>query len=225
MPPKDYIVIPAYNEGTVICGIVAELIKNYSVVVVDDGSMDDTSRRGLQGGAVVLRHPINLGAGAAVQTGIDYALLCGAKTIVTFDADGQHLPSDVEQLLQALHANAMDVVIGSRFLGHAENLPFSRRILLRLAAWFTWLTGGPYITDVHNGLRAFRAEIAPQLRIYQSRYAHCSEILYKIKSLGLKYKEVPVTVKHTDYSKKKGQSGLSGAFEILVDLIFAGRYR
>jgi len=190
-------------------------------VVVDDGSRDATAEAAARAGADVLRHPLNLGQGAALQTGIEYALLRGAERIVTFDADGQHRPQDVAVLLNALSAENADFVLGSRFLGSAVAMPPLRRLILRAATWFTRLTTGLNVTDAHNGLRAMSRRGASAIRLRQNRMAHASEILHQIAASGLKYVEAPVTIEYSRYSLAKGQRA-SEFVVILLDL-FARR--
>ncbi len=215
------VVIAAYNEGTMIADVVLDARRMFpNVVVVDDGSRDDTGARALAGGATLLTHPINLGQGAALQTGIAWACAKGFDYVVTFDADGQHRPEDAAAMLKALHERDMQVALGSRFLGHAENIPASRRLLLRAATLFTRITTGLRVTDAHNGLRALRIDAARALRIRQNRMAHASEILEEIARHGFSYIESPVVIRYTDYSMAKGQSGF-GAFNILLDLFLA----
>jgi polyprenyl-phospho-N-acetylgalactosaminyl synthase len=215
------IVIAAYNEGSVIADVVRDALRLFPlIVVVDDGSPDDTGAAALLGGAVVLRHPINLGQGAALQTGIEYALGQDVDFVVTFDADGQHRPEDVQKMLGTLAANGKQVALGSRFLGETVGMPPSRRWLLKAATVFTRITTGLRVTDAHNGLRTFRRDAAQAITIRQNRMAHASEILEEIGRKKLTYCEVPVTIRYTDYSKAKGQSGL-GAFNILIDLLVA----
>jgi glycosyltransferase involved in cell wall biosynthesis len=215
------IVIAAYNEGSVIADVVRDALRLFPlIVVVDDGSPDDTGAAALLGGAVVLRHPINLGQGAALQTGIEYALGQDVDFVVTFDADGQHRPEDVQKMLETLADNGKQVALGSRFLGETVGMPVSRRWLLKAATVFTRITTGLRVTDAHNGLRTFRRDAAQAITIRQNRMAHASEILEEIGRKKLTYCEVPVTIHYTDYSKAKGQSGL-GAFNILIDLLVA----
>src|SRR5262249_52780639 len=150
-----WVVIAAYNEARAIGPVVAELATlPYRVVVVDDGSSDATAEIAARAGAEVLKHPINLGQGAALQTGIDYALLRGASQVVTFDADGQHRAEEIAVLLAALSAGGADFALGSRFRGAAVDLPPLRRLMLRAATVFTRLTTGLDVSDAHNGLRA-----------------------------------------------------------------------
>jgi glycosyltransferase involved in cell wall biosynthesis len=213
-----WVVIAAFNEAAVIRGVVGEVVAaGWPVVVVDDGSRDATAAAARMAGVVVLRHAINLGQGAALQTGIDYALRRGAARIVTFDADGQHRVEDIPVVLEAL--GDADIALGSRFLGSVEGASAGRRALLRTATAVSNGMSGLRLTDAHCGLRAFRASAAPRLRITQDRMAHASELLRKIKTSALRVAEVPVTIRYTDYSMRKGQRGFA-AVRILFDYIF-----
>ncbi|MGE0395417.1 MAG: glycosyltransferase family 2 protein [Kofleriaceae bacterium] len=213
-----WIVIAAFNEGAVIEGVVAEVVRDgWSVVVVDDGSRDDTARAARAGGAIVVRHPINRGQGAALQTGIDYAVRRGARSVVTFDADGQHDASDIPAMLAAL--DDADIALGSRFLGSIEGATRARRAMLRSATAVSNGLSGLKLTDSHCGLRAIRASALPHVRLSQDRMAHASELLRKIHLARLRVVEVPVTIRYTEHSMKKGQGGLQ-AVRILFDYFF-----
>jgi polyprenyl-phospho-N-acetylgalactosaminyl synthase len=214
-----WVVIAAYNEGKVIRDVVSEVVEaGWSVVVVDDGSRDHTVAAARAGGAIVVRHAVNLGQGAALQTGIDYAVRRGARFIVTFDADGQHNAGDIPALVAAL-ADA-DIALGSRFLGkEIEGASARRKALLRTATMVSNGLSGMKLTDAHCGFRAFRAAAAPKLRILQDRMAHASELLRKIHTSGLRVIEVPVTVRYTEHSMSKGQGGMQ-AVRILFDYFF-----
>jgi len=202
----------------VIADVVASVRRGgWSVVVVDDGSRDGTAARALVAGASVLKHPINLGQGAALQTGIDYALRHGARSLVTFDADGQMNPDDIPAMVAAL--DDADIALGSRFLGKVEGASGSRMALLKGAVMMSNQLSGLKLTDAHCGFRAFRAEIAPKLRIMQDRMAHASELLRKIKTSGVRVVEVPVTIRYTEHSMRKGQHGFQ-AVRILFDYFF-----
>jgi glycosyltransferase involved in cell wall biosynthesis len=216
--PSIWLIIPAYNEAAIIGRVVAEVVeRGYNVAVVDDGSIDETGRRAGAAGAIVITHPINLGQGAALQTGIQFALRQGAQVIVTFDADGQHRPADIESLIDALTTNNADFALGSRFLGGAVAMPPSRRILLLAATWFTRQTTGLKVSDTHNGLRAMTRRGASRIKLRQNRMAHASELLDQIARSGLRYIEVPVTIEYSRYSLAKGQR-LADSLRILVDL-------
>ena len=220
-----YVVIPAYNEGPVISRVVSEVKRaSYALVVVDDGSSDATAEEARAAGAGVIAHPFNLGQGAALQTGIDYAVAQGAEVIITFDADGQHRVSDVARLTEALVQECADFALGSRFLGQAPNLPPLRRLLLHAATAFTRLTTGLQVTDTHNGLRAMTRRGAAAIRLRQNRMAHASELLTQIAASRLRYVERPVTIEYTAYSLAKGQ-GLGDALLILLDLFARRLYR
>ena len=213
-----WVVIAAYNEGAVIADVVAEVVRGgWSVVVVDDGSSDGTANAARVPGAVVVRHRVNLGQGAALQTGIDYAIRRGAQYLVTFDADGQHDANDIPVLIDAL--TEADIALGSRFLGKVEGASQRRMALLRTATAVSNSLSGMKLTDAHCGLRAFRITAAPALRIFQDRMAHASELLRKIKKSGLRVVEVPATVRYTEHSMSKGQGGIQ-AVRILFDYFF-----
>lgn len=211
--------IAAYNEGKVIRDVVAEVVRaGWHVVVVDDGSKDDTAEAARIPGVSVVKHPINLGQGAALQTGIEFALRRGAECLVTYDADGQHNCGDIPALVDSLD-NA-DIALGSRFLGKDIEGADARRItLLKAATLVSNRLSGMKLTDAHCGFRAFRATAAPKLKITQDRMAHASELLRKIKTSGLRVVEVPVTVRYTEHSMSKGQGGLQ-AVRILFDYFF-----
>ncbi len=217
-PADTWVVIAAYNEEAAIRNVVAEVVKaGQNVVVVDDGSRDSTALMASQLGAKVLRHATNLGQGAALQTGIDYVVKQGAKAVVTFDADGQHRTEDIPKLIAALdHA---DVALGSRHLGSVEGASRARRRLLSIATRVSNVMSGMQLTDAHCGLRAIRTSALPQLRIQQDRMAHASELLRKMRAARLRVTEVPVTVRYTPHSVKKGQGGFQ-AVRILFDYYF-----
>lgn len=213
-----WIVIPAFNEGSVISGVIEEVRQFYTnVVLVDDGSSDDTSDHAQRAGAVVVRHPINLGQGAGLQTGIEFALKNKAEYIVTFDADGQHEVRDVLPMIQLIREKGLSVALGSRFIGNTVGMARSRRMLLHAAVLFTRITTGMKLTDAHNGLRVFTRDGAKQISLTQNRMAHASEILEQIARSGMSYAEFGNTVRYTEYSRAKGQKA-SNAINILVDL-------
>jgi len=220
MPDKSvWVVIAAYNEAPVIERVIANVRHcGFSAVLVDDGSSDATAEIAERAGAVVVRHPVNLGQGAALQTGIEFALRKGADVIVTFDADGQHRATDIAGLVDALARHSVDYALGSRFLGGARIITTIRRRLLNAATWFTRITSGLSLTDTHNGLRAMTRRGASAIRLRQNRMAHASEFLYQIAASELKYVEVPVTIEYSAYSLAKGQK-LGDALSILVDLL------
>lgn len=211
-------VIPAYNEGPAIAEVLDKTLRYVDrVVLVDDASRDDTGVSARRRGVDLLRHPVNLGQGAALQTGIAHALAIGATHVVTLDADGQHDPSQIQRMLDAMRDAGVEAALGSRFKGETIGMPGLRRVVLKLAVVFTRLTTGLRVTDSHNGFRVLSADAARRLRIRQNRMAHASEILEEIARKRIRFVEVPVTIRYTDYSRAKGQSSLN-SFNIVLDL-------
>ncbi len=216
-----FVIIPAYNEATVLRSTIQSLIDvNMKIVVVDDNSKDETWSILQNLPVYALRHVINLGQGAALQTGMTFALVKGAQIIVHFDADGQHRAKDIETMIEPILRGEADVVLGSRFLRKEDafEIPFSRRVTLRVAVLVNGIFTGLWLTDAHNGFRALSREAAGQIHLYENRFAHASEILNQIHHLGLRYVERPTTIEYSEYSRAKGQS-LWNAFNILIDIL------
>lgn len=215
-----WLVIPLYNEGTVIGDVVRQARRTFPhVVCVDDGSSDDGAAQAAAAGAVVVRHPVNLGQGAALQTGFEYALSVPTmQWVVTYDADGQHQIDDVVVMLAMARDEGLDVVFGSRFLDDRTEAGFLKGIVLKLAVGYTNLTTRTRLTDAHNGLRVMSRDVVARVEITQNRMAHASELVHQIGHMGIRYGESPVHILYTDYSRSKGQS-LWNAVNILADLI------
>lgn len=216
-----WVVIAAYNEESVLGSVLDRVLKVCpNVVVVDDGSSDKTFSVIRNYPVHGLKHSINLGQGAALQTGITYALLKDAATVVTFDADGQMDESDIERLCEVLKDGKYDVALGSRFLNMKySGMGFLKKMILQLAVLFTSVSTGLKLTDTHNGFRAFTREAAKKVNLRQNRMAHASEFFDIIASQKLRYIEVPVSIKYTAYSVGKGQR-LHNSLNILWDLFF-----
>lgn len=218
-PACIYIIIPVYNETEVIRHVVNELLLlGHSIIVVDDGSKNsiETALKGLP--VYLLHHKVNLGQGAALQTGIEFALSNKAEYLVTFDGDGQHQSTDIALLLGELQKDQLDIVLGSRFLATGnQTIPATRKIVLQLARLINYLFSGLLLSDAHNGLRLMTANTARKIQFRENRMAHATELLSIIKRYQLNYKEIPVTIKYTSYSLKKGQTNWHG-FRILFDL-------
>ncbi len=202
-----WIVIAAYNEARRL-GITLDGLRPLCprVVVVDDGSADSTAEIALRHDVWVLRHVINCGQGAALQTGIDFALAHGADVIVTFDADGQHDQDESARLIEPVLSGRADVALGSRFLGRSIGMPWSRWLVLKLGVLFTRVFSRIQVTDTHNGFRALSRTAAAKIRITQNRMAHASEILDQVRREQLSYCEVPVTIRYSSETMTKGQS-------------------
>lgn len=218
MSSTIWVIIPAFNEADVIAAVISRVLRNgYRIVCIDDGSSDETASVARRYGCDVVVHPFNLGQGAAIQTGIDYALAEGADVVCTLDADGQHDADDLPALVCALAENGADFALGSRFLGTAVDMPAARRALLAAATLFTRLSTGLSVTDTHNGLRAMTRRGAARIQLRQDRMAHASEILSQIRRSRLPVVEVPVTVTYTAYSLAKGQK-LYSSMRVLAEL-------
>lgn len=214
------VLVPMFNEASVVGSVIAELRQSFShVVCIDDGSSDRSADVARTAGATVLRHPVNLGAGAALRTGLEYVLRSPQVTVaVTCDADGQHRVCDAVRVARRALVGDVDVVLGSRFLAAGDaQVPRARRALLKLATVFTRLTTGLDVTDTHNGLRAFRRRAVEHTNVTLRGMAHASQVLSAIPLHDLSWVEEPVEVNYTEYSLAKGQRGLN-AFNILCDL-------
>jgi glycosyltransferase involved in cell wall biosynthesis len=218
---RTWVVIPMFNEGTVIRSVVEDVRRTFPFVVcIDDGSSDDSAEQARAGGAAVVRHPINLGQGASLQTGFEYALSDPQMTeVLTFDADGQHQVADAVEMVEKLRADDLDIVIGSRFLDDRTQMGGLKRLVLRLAAFYTRRTTGMPLTDAHNGLRVLGRDLVSRLRIRQNRMAHASELIEQIGRLKVRWAEHPTHIIYSEYSKAKGQS-IWNSVNILVELIF-----
>ena len=213
-----FFIVPAFNEAGIIESIVQSIAKEgFKPVVIDDCSSDQTAQIAYDNGATVLRHPINLGQGAAIQTGIDFCLSKKFSVLVTFDADGQHQVKDAKKMIASILNGEADIVCGSRFLGiHAVGMPPIRAFMLKMAALYTRFSIGLPVTDAHNGLRALSRLAALNIHITQNRMAHASEIMAQVKTL--RFKEIPVEILYSDYSLAKGQR-MSNALNIFLDLL------
>jgi len=219
MAESIWVVVPAYNEASRIGATLRTLLPRYpQTVVIDDGSADTTSQAAHETGAWVLRHQVNSGQGASLQTGLTFALRQGADYIITFDADGQHDPNEIDKLLEPVRAGRADVALGSRFLGTTVNMPWTRKLILKAGVLFTRIVSNIRVTDAHNGFRALSREAASKIHLVQDRMAHASEILDQIRMLGLRYEEVPVTIRYTADTLAKGQNSLQ-AVKIAGELL------
>jgi glycosyltransferase involved in cell wall biosynthesis len=210
-----------YNEASVVGGVVKDLRKEFpNVVCVDDGSSDGSQDAARAAGAVVVQHPINLGQGAALQTGFEYALQDPElDCIVTFDADGQHRVEDAKAMVQRIRSGEAEIVLGSRFLDKRTKLSPAKRVVLKTAAIQSRLATGMELTDAHNGLRAISPSVASRIHLTQNRMAHASELVHQLAKMQPRYVEHPVEIIYTDYSKAKGQS-LLNAVNIVFELFF-----
>lgn len=219
MLPDIYIIVPCYNEARVIRKTIEELISpQWQIILVDDGSTEDIFPLVQDLPIHFLRHRINLGQGAALETGMEFARRANAKAVIHFDADGQHEVSEINAFISAL--NECDIVLGSRFLRQDDlaKIPYFKRLLLRFARIINWFFTGIMLTDAHNGFRALNAKALSSIHLTENRMAHATEILSQIHEAKLKYKELPCSIRYTAYSKSKGQKWYN-SFNILMDLI------
>jgi glycosyltransferase involved in cell wall biosynthesis len=214
------VVVRCFNEASVVGQVIDSLRDTFpNVVGVDDGSTDRSAEVMREAGARVVRHDVNLGAGAALQTGLEFALLdSDAQYFLCFDADGQHQVADAMSMVDRLREGEVDVLIGSRFLGHTTAMPAVRRAVLRTARLFERLVSGVALTDAHNGLRAFTRRAAERIDLRIADMAYASELLSQIARSGLPYEEHPVTIDYTPYSVAKGQRSINSV-NIAVDVI------
>jgi glycosyltransferase involved in cell wall biosynthesis len=219
-----WIVVPAFNEAGVIGDVIAELRSIFpNVVCVDDGSADETGDIALRAGAHLVRHPVNLGQGAAIQTGVEYARSRpGAQLFATFDADGQHRVTDVLAMIDRLTAEAADIVIGTRFGLGVSRPPLLKRVVLQTAAWLSPRGRRLGLTDTNNGLRVFNKTVADRLDITMNGMSHATEFIMLIDEINWRVVEQPVEVLYTEYSSAKGQPLLNGV-NIIVDGFLRGR--
>ncbi len=219
-----YFVIPAYNESKIIKSVLQNLINNgyTKLIVVDDGSKDNTSDIICSMNNIYsLKHVVNRGQGAALKTGIDFALLQkDCKYIVTFDSDGQHRLDDLSKFISVLDSGKADIVLGSRFLSKESTklVPFKKIVLLKCALFITKLISNIKLTDTHNGYRVMNRGIAEKINITLDGFEHASEIIDEIAKKKIRFKEVPVFIDYTNYSKQKGQK-ISNSFRIIFKMI------
>lgn len=221
-----FVIVPCYNEATVIRDTVVSLLeKGYRVVVVDDASSDDT-KTALKGLSVYyIRHEVNLGQGAALQTGIEFALQAGAAWLVTFDADGQHDVNDIELMMDLLNKENAGVVFGSRFLaGASANISLLRKVVLRSARLVNYFASGILLTDANNGLRLMTRDAALKMQITENRSTHSAQIQDMVKQNRIKYAECPVNISYTDYSRRKGIKNIA-SIRILYEMILFKIFR
>ena len=221
---KLLIVLPAYNEAQIIKKVILELKKflkdlkyQSTIVVINDGSTDKTAKIAKKAGAFVLNHQINRGYGAATQTGIEYGRLTNADYLISFDSDGQHYPHDITKVLTSLE-KGHDLVIGSRFLSK-NNIPFLRRLVLNLANLSTFIFFGMWVSDSQSGFRGFNKKALQKINLVTNSMEVSSELYGEIKKNKLKFTEVPISVKYTEYSLSKGQTNLN-SLNNLIKLLY-----
>ena len=220
-----WLIVPCYNEGTVIFDVLTHARETFpNIVGVNDGSADDSAAQIRAAGAHLVDHPVNLGQGAAIQTGVEYARKQpGAQYFVTFDADGQHQEKDVVRMIERLRTEPLDIIVGTRFAGQENSqVPWIKRAVLKTVVMLSPRTKKLGLTDAHNGLRAFNRKVAEEMNIRMNGMSHASEIVSMIDKHGWRVDEEPVDILYTEYSMAKGQSLINGV-NILADGLVARR--
>ncbi len=219
---KIFVIVPCYNESCIISNTIAALLQQgYKVIVVDDGSNNNCREHFSTMPVYYLQHVINLGQGAAIQTGIDFALQKGATYLVTFDADGQHDVKDIGRMIDKLEEEKLEFVFGSRFLEGAEtNIDKTRRALLHISRFTNFFISGVLLSDSNNGLRVFTSAAAMQIRIKENRRTHSSDFIYQVAKKKIKFGEAPVNVTYSAYSRKKGIQNVEGISIFINMLIY-----
>lgn len=222
-----WLIVPVYNEGPVVEGLIRDALQTFpNIVCVDDGSRDESALSVLRTSAHLVQHPVNLGQGAALQTGIEYARTQpGSRYFVTFDADGQHQILDVQRMLARLRDEAVDLVVGTRFYGSTNHIPMTKRILLRMVVMLSPGLRTLNLTDAHNGLRAFNRTVAEEIDITHNGMGHASEIISMVRRFSWRITEEPVTILYTEYSKAKGQSLINGVNILFESMLRSGSRR
>ena len=220
-----WLIVPCYNEGPVIFDVLTHARETFpNIVAVNDGSRDDSAAQIRAAGAHLVNHPVNLGQGAAIQTGVEYARSQpGARYFVTFDADGQHQVKDVVRMVERLRAEPVDIIVGTRFAGQDNSqVPWIKRAVLKAVVLLSPRTKKLGLSDAHNGLRAFNRKVADEMNIRMNGMSHASEIVTMIDNNGWRVDEEPVDILYTEYSMSKGQSLINGV-NILADGLVARR--
>ena len=222
-----WLVIPCFNEGQVIFDVIANARQTFpNIVAVNDGSRDNSAEAIHAAGAHLVNHPVNLGQGAAIQTGVEYARAQpGAQYFVTFDADGQHQVKDVVAMVNRLRTEPVDIIVGTRFAGQDNSqVPWIKRVVLKTVVMLSPRTKRLGLSDAHNGLRTFNRKVAEEMDIRMNGMSHASEIVAMIDNHGWRVAEQPVDILYTEYSMSKGQSLINGV-NILADGLMARRLK
>lgn len=222
-----WLIIPCFNEGSVIGDVITNARATFpNIVAVNDGSADNSAAAIHAAGAHLVNHPVNLGQGAAIQTGVEYARAQpGAKIFVTFDADGQHQVKDVVAMVERLRAEPLDIIVGTRFgrpRSEDDQVPLIKRIVLKTVVALSPRTRRLGLTDAHNGLRVFNRTVAEQLNLRMNGMSHASEFVRLMDDHSWRVSEQPVDILYTEYSMSKGQSLFNGV-NILADGLLARR--
>jgi glycosyltransferase involved in cell wall biosynthesis len=213
------VIVRVYNEAQVVGQVISELIgAGLRVIAVDDASTDTSVEEIDKAGAFRVSHPINLGAGGALQTGIEAALtFTDCRYVACFDADGQHRLEDLLGMIGRIR-EGYDVVMGSRFLEETTEMSWLRRTILKTAARFLNRGDGVQLTDAHNGLRIIARHVAADIKLSHAGMAYASELEEALTNPRYRITEFPVHILYTDYSRSKGQP-LLNSINILAEIL------
>lgn len=215
-----YLIIPLFNESKVLDKVIDEVQGAFkNIIVVDDGSTDNSHDLLLKKDIILIKHPINLGVGAAITTGFEHVKkIENAFAVITFDADGQHSIDDAKEFAKTILDCEEEIIFGSRFLGNEKNIPFIKRCVLKTATFITNIITGTKLSDTHNGLKAIKKSCIQKLDLDINGYAYESQFIYQVSKRRISYRELSTNTIYTAYSMSKGQS-LRNGFIIIEDLI------
>ncbi|MBD3362733.1 glycosyltransferase [Candidatus Dojkabacteria bacterium] len=216
-----FIILPAYNEATRIGKVIKKIKKEgfKNIIVVDDGSTDQTSLIAKKLDAYVISHMINLGPGAATQTGFTAALNKNAAIVVTIDADGQHNPKDIHKLVQPILDQEADIVFGSRIKKKGNQIPFIRKTFNFIANIITLLLSSLWLTDSQTGFKALNKKALSNIHLTTNGFEFCTELITQLRNREFEFQEVPIDVTYTQDSLNKGQnfaSGINIVFKLFI---------
>ena len=221
---KIFIIIPAFNEATVIIDVIAEIksVGYQNIIVIDDGSADNTYEQAAkEAGVIALKHFLNRGKGAAVKTGIEAAKILGTDVVITIDGDGQHNPEDIKKMLTLIN-EGYDVVLGSR-LKNPEGMPKYKILHNQIGNLCVWAIYGLWVTDSQSGFRAYSKKAIDSIETKTDRYEYDSEVIREIYRNKLKYAEIPIEVRYTDYSMSKvHKMNLKNGAKTLIKMMISG---
>lgn len=220
---KIYIIVPAYNEVAVINDVIAEIRSAgyQNIIIVDDGSADNTHQQASkEDGVTAIKHFLNRGKGAAVKTGIEAAKILGAEIVVTMDGDGQHNPADIGQMIQLIE-DGNDVILGSR-LKNPKGMPGYKIMHNKIGNFLVWVIYGLYVTDSQSGFRAYSKKALHAIETKTDRYEYDSEMIREIYRNKLKYTEIPIEVRYTQYSMSKvHKMNLKNGIKTLIKMMIS----
>jgi len=220
---KIFIVIPVYNEAPVIFNTIKEIERAgyQNIIIIDDGSSDETYHEAKKSGKIILRLILNRGKGAAVKTGIEAAKMLGADIVVTMDGDGQHNPENIKNMVKLIQTKRCDVVLGTR-LANPQGMPWYKILANHIGNFFTWLIYGLWVTDSQSGFRAYSKKAIGLIDTQTDRYEYDSEVIREIGRHNLKYQEVPVEVRYTKYSMNKtNKQGIKNGIKTLIKMLIS----